>query len=245
MLHLEPGKLSGRGAAHGLDSPAQLPRRASPAHRHHPRAGTCGVLTRAAPAGCPLPCCSPIWASAPVTIVSLERAGWRPAAPGSGKHSPRRPGVYSGRRPALSQPPALAGLSPGQNLAATARCHWPAHPSPLIPARDPSQVAAAPQHPACRCGRASPVGPRWLAGSKPAMGAPPAPQARRLDKAGTGAAADFWDGHDESGTPWRFTLTAIVTLTIVRCPYGATCTCAVPPIWPRAKSWMTLSDART
>jgi hypothetical protein len=48
MLHLEPGKLSGRGAAHGIDPPAQLPRRASPARRHHARAGTCGVLIRAA-----------------------------------------------------------------------------------------------------------------------------------------------------------------------------------------------------
>src|SRR5512132_4054565 len=47
------------------------------------------------------------------------------------------------------------------------------------------------------------------------MDAPPAPQARRLGEAGTGAAAGFWDGQDEPGTPWRFTLTATVTLTIM------------------------------
>jgi hypothetical protein len=98
MLHLEPGKISGRGAAHGIDSTTQMPRRASPGRRHnaraqHPRCPDPG------PAG-------PIASYMLLTHQDLRTS--HDGQPGTGpvaacrsarfgKHSPPRPGVYSGR----------------------------------------------------------------------------------------------------------------------------------------------------
>src|SRR2546429_111342 len=55
------------------------------------------------------------------------------------------------------------------------------------------------------------------------MGAPPAPQARGTVRGGTGVAVVFGTERANRGPPWRFTLTAPVTLTIVHGSYEPRC----------------------
>jgi hypothetical protein len=209
MLHLEPGKISGRGAAHGIDSTAQMPRRASPARRHNARVGTSGALIRAA-AG---------QVSATMLLTHLDLRAGHDGQPGGGGVAACRSGVSGNIVPAVPgvQPPAapaqpatrpLAGLSGGQNPAAIARCHWPAT-QPLIPAPDPSPVAAAPparDMPLRARLTWRPALARWLQTSD---GCAVRASGTRLGEGGTGVAAGFWDGEDKPGAaPWRSALTA-------------------------------------
>src|SRR6266516_4717015 len=137
MLHLEPGKISGRGAAHGIDSTTQMPRACitgTPPTMAGP--GTCGVLIRAAARQCQLPCRSPIWTSAQVTTVSLEPAGGGLPLPAFRENIvPVVPGCTAAGGPRSAIRPALAGFQqarlPPPLPAATGQ-----PPQPLIPARD-------------------------------------------------------------------------------------------------------------
>jgi hypothetical protein len=106
MLHLEPGKISGRGAAQGLDPTAQMPRRASPARRHHARARR---LARPDPGPVPATMLlAPLdlrpgsrWSarsSGAAACRSRFRANIVPAVPGcTGDGRPAQPAAWSSR----------------------------------------------------------------------------------------------------------------------------------------------------
>jgi hypothetical protein len=85
MLHLKPGKLSGRGAAHSIDSRAQMPRHALTM----PGPGTCGVLAGPPRAGYQLPCCSP-----------LDLCAGHDGQPGAGGSRPAAPAFRANIVPA-------------------------------------------------------------------------------------------------------------------------------------------------